>query len=85
MKNGTDKKIVRRDPSAECRRLLFESPANLAARDKKNRQFFMTTGNNEVAAALTRQANQHPPEIKEEQEDKDVSNGIDKLEGCYGD
>ena len=72
-----------RDLSAERRRLLNQSPADLAARDERNRLFFLSTGAPGVAAAMTRRANQHSPETKEEQEEEDMRKGIDKLEGSF--
>ena len=85
MKKEEEEKKVRRDPSTERRRLLHESPSDLVARDERNRQFFRTTGANDVATAMTRQANQHSPDTKDEQEEVDLKNGIDKLEGSYQD
>jgi hypothetical protein len=60
-----------RDFSAERRCALDESPAALAARDERNRQFFASTGAPDVATALTQRANGIKTEDKAKEEAKE--------------
>ncbi len=46
-----------RDLSAERRRALNESPSDLAARDERNRQFFLSYGAPGVVTAFTQYGN----------------------------
>jgi hypothetical protein len=50
--------VSTRDLSAERRRALDESPADLAARDERNRQFFLSSGAIGVVTALTQYGQQ---------------------------
>jgi hypothetical protein len=92
VKKRKRKKMVR-DLSAERRRALNESPSDLAARDERNRQFFLSYGAPGVVTALTQYGNDiitqdSGEETKEEGKEDEIvvlEEAVDELEGCYGD